>query len=342
VPLRAPPRALVTGAGGFIGHALVKSLKERGAFVRGIDLRLPRFESSPADEFIVADLRSPTACLEATVGADEVYALGAEMGGIGYILSNNAQILHNNVLVSFNTLEAARKNAVGRYFFTSSACVYPEHLQAHAGMPPLGERDAYPALPQAAYGWEKLTTERLCAEYRVAYGVETRVVRFHNIYGPLGDWRGGREKSMAALCRKVALAKLTSEGVVEIWGDGAQRRSYCYIDDAVRGIHAIMASDFSGPINLAHPRVVSTDELVDLIAAIAGTDVLKHHVPGPEGARSRASDNSLLREVTGWEPETPLEVGIAATYAWIERQVEQDLAGEPDATLERESVAVST
>ena len=314
-------RVLVTGAGGFIGHHLVTYLKHRGYWVRGADLKHPEFASTDADEFHLCDLRRWESCLEATAGIDEVYALAADMGGMGFISSHHAEILHNNILISTHTLDAARRNGVKRYLYTSSACIYPEYRQTTTAVTPLKEADAYPAEPQDAYGWEKLITERLCMHYRQDYGIETRTVRFHNIFGPLGTWEGGREKAPAAMCRKVAEAKLSGDPAVEIWGDGEQTRSFCYIDDCVEGIHRLMRSDFSEPLNLGQDRLISINELADMVANAAGTSIVKEHVPGPQGVRGRNSDNTLLREVLGWEPMISLEEGIARTYRWIEAQV---------------------
>src|SRR5215472_2213819 len=237
-------RALVTGAGGFIGHHLVSYLKRQGYWVRGADLKPPEYESTAADEFLQLDLRRWENCLQATEGVDEVYALAADMGGMGFISANHAQILHNNILISTHTLDAARQNGVKRYLYTSSACVYPEYLQTETAVKPLKEEDAYPAQPQDAYGWEKLVTERLVTHYREDYGIDTRIVRFHNIFGPLGTWEGGREKAPAAICRKVALAKMNGHREIEIWGDGEQTRSFCYIDDCVIGLEKLMRSEW--------------------------------------------------------------------------------------------------
>ncbi len=319
-------RALVTGAGGFIGHHLVAYLKRRGYWVRGVDLKYPAFAPTAADEFAVLDLRRWEACLAATRAVDEVYALAADMGGIGYIAQRHAAILRNNALINLHTLEAARRNGVRRYFFASSACVYPEYRQQDADAPPLCEDDAYPAQPQDGYGWEKLVSERLCAHYRAEYGLATHVLRFHNIYGPCGAWHGGREKAPAALCRKVALAKLTGNPEVEIWGDGQQTRSFCYVDDCVEGIYRCMDAGEPGPLNLGQDRAVTINQLADLIAAIAGVRIVKVHIPGPQGVRGRNSDNRRLRQVLGWEPRVSLEEGLARTYRWVEAQVRAALA----------------
>ena len=316
-----PTKVLVTGAGGFIGHHLVTYLKQRGYWVRGVDIKYPEFCSSDADEFELLDLRRWDNCLRATRGVQEVYALAADMGGMGFISSHHAQILHNNTLINFHTLDAARINGVSRYLYTSSACIYPEYLQEDVNVTPLKEDDAYPAQPQDAYGWEKLITERLCMHYREDYGIETRVVRFHNIFGPLGTWDGGREKAPAALSRKMAFAKLTGNHEIEIWGDGEQTRSFCYIDDCVTGLYKLMRSDHHEPLNLGQDRMVTINELADMIAEIAGVTIVKKHVSGPQGVRGRNSDNTRLRQVLRWEPETTLEEGLALTYPWIEDQV---------------------
>jgi nucleoside-diphosphate-sugar epimerase len=312
---------LVTGAGGFIGHHLVKYLKERGHRVRGVDVKEPEFEPTQADEFEVLDLRRWDACLQATRGVDQVYSLAADMGGMGFISNHHAQILHNNSLINIHMLEAAHVNDVKRYLYTSSACVYPEYLQEETDVVPLKESDAYPAAPQDAYGWEKLVTERLCMHYTEDYGLDTRVVRFHNIFGPLGTWDGGREKAPAAMCRKIAMAKLTGNPTIEIWGDGEQTRSFCYIDDCVEGLYRLMASDFRDPLNLGQDRMVTINELADMVASAAGIEIAKKHIDGPQGVRGRNSDNTLLRETLGWEPQISLEDGLKRTYDWIEDQV---------------------
>jgi nucleoside-diphosphate-sugar epimerase len=314
-------RVLVTGAGGFIGHHLVSFLKGQGHWVRGVDLKPPEYKPTDADEFELLDLRRWDSCLQATRHVDDVYALAADMGGMGFISAHHAQILHNNILINTHTLEAARLNGAKRYLYTSSACIYPEYKQLDAQVTPLKEEDAYPAQPQDAYGWEKLITERLCAHYREEYSIKTRIVRFHNIFGPLGTWQGGREKAPAAICRKVALAKLTGNPEIEIWGDGEQTRSFCYIDDCISGIYKLMQSDHGQPLNLGQDRLVTINQLVDMVARIAGIRAVKKHVPGPQGVRGRNSDNTRLRKVLNWEPGISLEEGLAWTYNWIEEQV---------------------
>lgn len=318
-------KVLVTGAGGFIGHHLVSYLKKLGHWVRGVDLEYPEYSETEADEFELLDLRRWDNCLQATRGVEHVYALAADMGGMGFISSNHARILYNNALINWHTLEAARTNGVRRYLYTSSACIYPEYLQEDANVKPLKEDDAYPAQPQDAYGWEKLITERLCLHYREEYHVETRIVRFHNIFGPLGTWTGGREKAPAAMCRKVAFAKWTGNPEIEIWGDGEQTRSFCYIDDCVVGIYKLMQSDYPYPLNLGQDRLVTINQLADMVAKIAGVALRKKHIPGPQGVRGRNSDNSRLREVLGWEPAISLEEGLTRTYHWIEQQVKAQL-----------------
>lgn len=311
----------MTGAGGFIGHHLVNDLKKRGYWVRGADLKNPQYAPTAADEFGLLDLRVWENCLEATRRVDQVYALAADMGGMGFISCNHAMILHNNSLINLNTLEAAKQSGIKRYLYTSSACVYPEFKQTETNIAPLKEEDAYPAQPQDAYGWEKLVTERLCLHYAEDYGMETRIVRFHNMFGPLGTWDGGREKAPAAMSRKIAIAKLTKNPEIEIWGDGEQTRSFCYIDDCLEGLYRLMQSDFRSPLNLGQDRMVTINQLADIIAGIAGVSIRKKHIQGPMGVRGRNSDNTLLRKVLGWEPQVSLEDGLARTYSWIEGQV---------------------
>lgn len=325
-------RILVTGAGGFIGHHLVTFLKARGYWVRGVDIKKPEYTPIDADEFLQLDLRTWDNCLEATRGVDEVYALAADMGGMGFISFHHAEILYNNALINFHTLEAARQNGVKRYLYTSSACIYPEYLQEKTDVLPLKEEDAYPAQPQDAYGWEKLIAERLVHHYAEDYGMETRTVRFHNIFGPNGTWDGGREKAPAALCRKIAVARLTGNPEVEIWGDGEQTRSFCYIDDCVEGLYRLMQSNHSEPLNLGQDRMLSINELADMIAVAAEIEIVKKHVPGPQGVRGRNSDNTRLRDVLDWEPQISLEEGLARTYAWIEDQVRDQMAMQAQGT----------
>jgi nucleoside-diphosphate-sugar epimerase len=324
-------RVLVTGAGGFIGHHMVSSLKRRGYWVRGVDLEGPRYADTEADEFERLDLRRPADAERATRDVEEVYALAADMGGMGFISQHGARILRNNLLINVHTLEGARASGVRRYLFASSACVYPSYRQREASVVPLREEHAYPAEPESGYGWEKLVTERLCQAHASDAAIETRIARLHNVYGPLGTWTGGREKAPAAMCRKVALAKLTGDPEVEIWGDGEQTRSFCYIDDCTEGLHRLMRSAWAEPLNLGQDRLISVNELVDLIASIAGVRIQKRHVAGPQGVRGRNSDNTRLREVLAWEPRISLEVGLARTYAWIEQQVRAARAAGLDA-----------
>ena len=314
-------KVLVTGAGGFIGHHLVAFLKEKGYWVRGADLKHPEFAPTQADEFETRDLRRWPDCLSATRDVDEVYALAADMGGMGFISRYHAEILHNNILISTHTIEAARFNGVQRYLYTSSACVYPEYRQTDTHVVPLREEEAYPAEPQDAYGWEKLVSERLCLHYGEQCGMETRIVRFHNIFGPLGTWQGGREKAPAALCRKIAIATLSGDHEIDVWGDGEQTRSFCYIDDCLEGLYRLMRSDYAEPLNLGQDRMVTINELAEIIARCAGIVVRLRHVPGPQGVRGRNSDNTRLRQVLEWEPRIALEDGLARTYEWIEQQV---------------------
>lgn len=326
-------RLLVTGAGGFIGHHLVKRLKDDGHWVRGVDLKHPEYEGSPADEFKVLDLRSWENCLTASHGGfDEVYNLAADMGGIGYISAYHADIARNNTLINTHMLEASRHNGVRRFLFSSSACVYAQSKQTDADVTPLREEDAFPAEPERGYGWEKLYAEELCRYYWQDYKFETRIVRFHNVYGPLGTYDGGKEKAPAALCRKVALARDRDE--IEIWGDGNQTRSFMYVDDCVEGLVRIMASDHRDALNLGTDELVTIDQLADMVCEVAGKRLRKrHNLDGPQGVRGRNSDNSRLRQVLGWEPCLTLREGLRYTYPWIEQELRKaaELAGRKQA-----------
>ncbi|MAU56089.1 MAG: NAD-dependent dehydratase [Dehalococcoidia bacterium] len=313
-------KILVTGAGGFIGHHLVEHLKERGYWVRGVDIKEPEYSSSPADEFEFLDLRRWDACLQATRGIDEVYNLAADMGGIGYITEFLADIARNNTLINMHMLEAARVNEISKFFYSSSACIYPAYLQNSADVTPLKESNAYPADPEEGYGWEKLYMEKMCQYYTHDYGLETRVARFHNVYGTLGTYDGGKEKAPAAICRKVALAR--DGGDIEIWGDGNQTRSFMYVDDCVEGIYRITASDASEPLNLGMDVMVTINELVDLISEVAGKSLIKKHdITKPQGVRGRNSDNSKLNELLNWSPQFSLADGLSITYHWIESEL---------------------
>ncbi|HWZ61155.1 MAG TPA: NAD-dependent epimerase/dehydratase family protein [Gemmatimonadaceae bacterium] len=316
-------RALVTGAGGFIGHHLVRALKAEGYWVRGVDIKQPEFDATDADEFVLLDLRRWENCQRAVRGLGrgaEVYNLAANMGGIGFIEHNKAVIMHDNVLINVHMLEAAREAQVDRFLYTSSACIYPLYKQQTPDVTPLREADAYPADPEDGYGWEKLFSERQCRHYFEDHGLETRVVRFHNIYGPLGTYDGGREKSPAAICRKVAMA--TDGGEIEVWGDGSQTRSYCYVADAVEGVRRLMRSAHREPLNIGTERLVTINDLVDIVATIAGKRVRKRHLAGaPQGVRGRTSDNTQVRAVLAWEPAVTLEDGMRRTYTWIEEQL---------------------
>jgi GDP-D-mannose 3', 5'-epimerase len=306
----------VTGGTGFIGSHLVDDLKRGGCWVRAVDLEPQRFGRSAADEVSVADLRDPTECERAMRGIDDVYALAADMGGMGYLDGRSAQVLSNNALIDVNVIGAARRAGVGRYFYASSACIYPEERQSSPGAAGLREEEAYPAMPQDGYGWEKLLGERLCGYYRDELGLDVRIARFHNVYGPRCAYDGGREKAPAALCRKVIEAP--PGGVIDVWGDGSQRRSFCYVGDCVSGIRRLMASDFDHPLNIGTEQSVSIDELAETIIRIGGrTDLAIRHVPGPEGVRGRNSDNDRMREVLRWEPAVTLDAGLRETYAWI-------------------------
>ena len=321
-------RVLVAGAGGFIGHHLTKYLVNKGYWVRGVDLKPPEYEETEANEFEVLDLRKWDNCLQATRGVDHVYNLAADMGGIGYISFSHGVSARNNVLVSTHLLEASRVNGASRFFFSSSACVYPQSSQKLPEVVPLREEEAMPADPDEGYGWEKLFTEKLCQYYYTDFGLETRVARFHNVYGPLGTYDGGREKAPAALCRKVALASTGDE--IELWGDGEQTRSFMHVNDCVEGVYRLMESEHREPLNLGTERLITINGLVDMVCRISGKTLNKRHdLTKPQGVRGRNSDNTRIRQVLGWEPLIPLEEGMSATYNWIEGELRREgrLAG---------------
>ena len=316
-------KILVAGAGGFIGGHLIKRLRSEGFWVRGVDLKRHDFVEPPAHEFVVGDLRDPGVVREVVAGIDEVYQLAADMGGAGYIFTgeHDAAVMHNSATINLNMLEFGTRAGVKRFFYSSSACIYPEYNQLDPDNPTCSEASAYPAAPDSEYGWEKLFSERLYLSYMRNYGVQVRVARFHNIFGPEGTWQGGREKSPAALCRKIAEAE--DGGSIEIWGDGKQTRSFLYIDECVEGVRRLMDSDFTGPVNVGSEEMVTINRLAEIIMQTAGKTLSIRHIPGPLGVRGRNSDNRLIREKLGWEPSQPLAEGIARTYAWIADQVRQ-------------------
>jgi GDP-D-mannose 3',5'-epimerase len=316
-------RICVSGAGGFIASHLVRRLKEDGHWVRGVDLKRPRWSESAADEFMVADMRDWAFAHHAMHDVDWAFALAADMGGMGFITTQDAPIIRNNTLINIHSIDAARDEEVKRYLFSSSACIYPMYLQDDDCRLPLREQDAYPAAPQRSYGWEKLHTEHLCKYYHEAGWLDPRVARFHNCYGTEGEWEGGREKAPAALCRKVAMAVRDGLDHIEVWGDGKQVRSYMHVSDCVEGLVRLMESDHTEPLNIGSDHAVTVDELARIVMDAAGVDLDIWHVPGPEGVRWRNSDNSLCRKVLGWEPTMPLEEGIAELYKWVSGQVKK-------------------
>ena len=314
--------ALVCGAGGFIGAHLVKRLKREGVWVRGVDLKPPEFDETHADEFALGDLRDPEFTRSVVDRRfDEVYQLAADMGGAGYLFAgeNDAKVMSNSARINLNVIQALVDRDIRRVFYSSSACIYPAHNQQEPDAPNCAEASADPAAPDSEYGWEKLFSERLYLAYGRNFGLEPRIARYHNIFGPEGTWTGGREKAPAAVCRKIAQA--SDGGVIDIWGDGRQTRSFLYIDECVEGTLRLMRSDIGDPINIGSEEMVTIDRLADLVAEIAGKRIGKNHLPGPTGVRGRNSDNRLIRERLGWAPGQPLRDGLEVTYAWIERQL---------------------
>jgi nucleoside-diphosphate-sugar epimerase len=318
-------RALVCGAGGFIGSHLVNRLKQEGFWVRGVDLKAPAFSRTAADDFMLGDLRDAAVCAAALdTKFDEIYQLAADMGGAGFIFTgeNDADIMHNSASINLNILERCKKTGfAGRIFYSSSACIYPAYNQEDPDNPKCAEDSAYPAAPDSEYGWEKLFSERLYAAYQRNFGIQAHVARYHNIFGPQGTWTGGREKAPAAICRKVAQAR--SGEAIDVWGDGEQTRSFLYVDECVTGTMKLLRSEFYGPVNIGSDEMVTLNQLVDLVAAIAGKTITKNHISGPLGVRGRNSDNRLIRETLGWAPSQPLRAGMEQTYSWIAEQVEQ-------------------
>lgn len=317
--------ALVCGAGGFIGSHLVSRLKRDGFWVRGVDLKFPEYSTTDADDFAIGDLRDQDFCREIVDRRfDSVYQLAADMGGAGYIFTgeHDADVMHNSALINLNMLDVCRKRASAKVFYSSSACMYPAYNQEDPLNPKCSEDSAYPAAPDSEYGWEKLFSERVYLSFRRNYGMETHVARFHNIFGPLGTWRGGKEKAPAAICRKIAMAR--SGDAIEIWGDGEQTRSFLYVDECVEGVVRLTRSSSSGPVNIGSEEMVTINQLVDMVADIAGKKIEKNHIPGPTGVRGRNSDNRLIEETLGWKPQTRLRDGLEVTYAWIEAQIRKN------------------
>lgn len=310
--------ALVLGGGGFIGSHLVRRLKEDGYWVRAVDLKYPEFSETVADDFVKGDLRDPLFCRDIIDQKfDEVYQLAADMGGAGFVFTgdNDAEIMRNSATINLNILEACLNRNCRRVFYSSSACMYPEHNQLDPDNPKCSEDTAYPANPDSEYGWEKLFSERLFMAYSRNFGMTCRVARYHNIFGPEGTWFGGREKAPAAICRKIAMA--ANDGSIEIWGDGRQTRSFLFVDECIEGTLRLMRSEFSGPVNIGSDEMVTINKLVDMVATIAGKRIIKEHIKGPEGVRGRNSDNRLIQEKLGWAPTQSLLSGLEKTYGWI-------------------------
>lgn len=313
---------MVCGAGGFIGGHIVRQLKREGFWVRGVDIKFHEHAATEADDFAIGDLRDQAFCKSIVdCRFDEVYQLAADMGGAGYIFTgeNDANVMHNSATINLNMLDTLHKRNVSRVFYSSSACMYPEHNQLDPDNPNCAEDSAYPANPDSEYGWEKLFSERLYLAYARNFGMEARVARYHNIFGPEGTWVGGKEKAPAAICRKIALAK--NGDSIEIWGDGKQTRSFLYVDECVEGTLRLTRSNFAGPVNIGSDEMVTINQLVDLVADIAGKSISKNHIPGPLGVRGRNSDNHLIKQKLGWAPSASLRSGLEKTYAWIEQQV---------------------
>jgi GDP-D-mannose 3',5'-epimerase len=323
--LESGKSALVLGAGGFIGSHLVKRLKREGFWVRGVDLKFPMFGQTEADDFVIADLRDQDNCRAvADRRFDEVYQLAADMGGAGYIFTgeHDADVMHNSATINLNILDACQKRNIRGLFYSSSACMYPAYNQEDPNNPNCSEDSAYPAAPDSEYGWEKLFSERLYLAFNRNYMMQNRVARYHNIFGPEGTWDGGKEKAPAAICRKVARAR--DNGEIEIWGDGTQTRSFLYIDECLEGSIRLTRSGFEGPVNIGSEEMVSINQLVDLVADIAGKVIHKKHIDGPLGVRGRNSDNRLIGQKLGWKPSTSLRSGLERTYEWIELQVRRN------------------
>jgi nucleoside-diphosphate-sugar epimerase len=317
-------KALICGAGGFIGSHLVKRLKEKGYWIRGVDLKYPEFSKTEADDFIIGDLRDPRICIHVMDQAfDEIYQLAADMGGAGYVFTghNDADIMHNSALINLNILNACYKRNVYKIFYSSSACIYPKYNQDNPDNPKTSEKSAYPAYPDSEYGWEKLFSERLYLSFHRNYHMNVRIARFHNIFGPEGTWEGGREKAPAAFCRKIAEAQ--DGGEIEMWGDGEQTRSFLYIDECLNGVEKLMRSNFTGPVNIGSEEMITINELAEIIMQITGKKLTIKHIKGPLGVRGRNSDNRLIKEKLGWAPKYSLKEGLKKTYLWIQGQVKE-------------------